>query len=83
MKNQKIAIVYFVMENQSPENPKPETEIGPLTGIILIVLILLIGAWYFLWQKVVKLEDQREKAPIATTTTEYIYLGTTTATSTK
>ena len=62
------------MENT--ENSK--TEIGPMTGIILIVLILLIGAWYFLWQKIVQLEDQKEKAPVATTTTRIIYLATTT-----
>ena len=55
-----------------------ENSLGPMTGIILIVLMLLIGAWYFLWQKVVKLEDQREKAPIATTITRIINLGTTT-----
>jgi Na+-transporting methylmalonyl-CoA/oxaloacetate decarboxylase gamma subunit len=66
------------MEN-TPNNP--QTEMGPMMGIILIVLMLLIGAWYFLWQKVTKLEDQREQAKMATTTattTEYINLGTTT-----
>ena len=67
---------------ESKENP-----LGPMTGIILIVLVLLIGAWYFLWQKIVKLEDQKENPPVATTTTRIINLGTTTemvnATTTK
>ena len=64
-----------------------ENPLGPMTGIILIVLVLLIGAWYFLWQRVAKLEDQKENPPVATTTTRIINLGTTTeiveATSTK
>ena len=60
-------------------------EIGPLLGTILIVLLLLVGAVYFLWQKVTQLEDQREQIKnMPTSTTVYIKLpATTEATSTK
>jgi preprotein translocase subunit YajC len=46
------------MENT--ETPKVETSYGPIIGIILIVLLLLIGAYYFLSQRISKLEEQKK-----------------------
>ena len=68
------------MENDTPKNPESETEFGPLTGTIIIFLLILAGGWYFLNQRIDKLEEQRlELAKIleanATTT---INLGTST-----
>jgi hypothetical protein len=73
------------MENQTPEKPNTEIEIGPMMGIVIILLMLLAGAWYFLNQRVDKLEAQREQQnKILSSTTTIIDLGTTTeATSTK
>ena len=67
------------------ENPKQEMEFGPLMGVIIIVILLLIGAVYFLNQRIDKLETQKKMLQNIVSTTTVIDLGTTTimATSSK
>jgi len=67
------------MENGNTENPESENGIGPLTGIIIIVLMILAGGWYFLSERITKLEEKEKltselniQATSTATTTETI-----------
>ena len=66
------------------ENEEKSNGIGGIIGVIIIIVILIAGGWYFIGGRVDKIQDQKLQALKQTaTTTEYINLGTTTATSTK
>jgi hypothetical protein len=47
-------------ENNSAEASKSGNGFGTIIGITIIVIVLLAGAWYFLGQRVAKLEEQKQ-----------------------
>ena len=73
-----------LMENA--ENPKTESGMGAIIGAIVIIILLIAGGWYFISNRVEKVQIQKQELldfnATTSTTTEIINLGTTTATST-
>jgi uncharacterized protein YpmB len=73
------------MENL--ETPKTENNFGAIIGIILIILMLLVGAYFFLSQRITKLEEQRQANALLrsepATTTIYIRIPATSTAKTQ
>jgi preprotein translocase subunit YajC len=70
-------------ENNKIEEQKSEGGTGAMIGVIIIIIVLLVGIWYFVTNKLEQIEEQKIQNAIieaqnsATTT---INLGTTTIT---
>jgi preprotein translocase subunit YajC len=70
------------------ENNKQKSEVGTITGIILVVIILTIGALYFFNQRIEKQKEfqnylnQLQDNPYSTTTKIIDESGVSTTTST-
>lgn len=52
------------MMNGMPPTPKTEKKVGPIVGVLIIVLVLIVAALYFFGQKL-----NTENAPVTSTST--------------
>lgn len=48
------------MEPLETKTEKTEQPVGPVIGIILIIVMILIGGYYFLSQRITKLEREKQ-----------------------
>lgn len=59
------------MENETntlPVESKPNNT-GGIIGAIIIIIILIAGGWYFIGNRVEKIQDQKEAAQVLDITT--------------
>lgn len=71
--------------NPQEQNQKQETNFGPTIGIVLIIVLMVFGAIYYMINEAQNLsarEKAYDEAKAATSTTEIIYATTTEATTT-
>lgn len=54
------------MENETTNNIVPEHKSGSgaIIGAIIIIIILIAGGWYFIGNKVEKIQTQKETAKV-------------------
>ena len=52
------------MENTETPKTKTENSFGPMIGIVLIILVLLAGAYHLLSQRISKLEEQKKTSAL-------------------
>ena len=56
------------MENEQANNvaidPKP-TNVGGIVGAIIIIVLIVLGGWYFITDKVEKVETQKQQQAAA------------------
>lgn len=45
--------------NTVPQEPK-SSGVGAITGVIVIIIILIAGGWYFIGNRVEKIQEQKE-----------------------
>lgn len=46
------------MENQEKSGP------GAIIGSVIIIVVILIGGWYFISNRIAKIEEQKQMAPV-------------------
>lgn len=51
------------------ENEQKTNNIGGIIGAIIIIILLIAGGWYFIGNRVEKIQDQKNSNPVVEVTT--------------
>ncbi|OHA47460.1 MAG: hypothetical protein A2541_02375 [Candidatus Taylorbacteria bacterium RIFOXYD2_FULL_36_9] len=58
------------MENEATNtiSTEPKNNFGGIIGAIIIIVLIVAGGWYFIGNRVEKIQDQKQNAPIEIST---------------